>query len=816
MGRRIHLAVVIGATAMVACEDPTGGVATGDAAPTVIDSTPTDGPIPDAFVPVIDAAAAVDAVIDAVIDATPLECTTNADCDDGLFCNGAEVCSVGRCYINPIRPCDDGVACTDDTCDDEVQRCATTANDANCPENHVCDLKIGCFRIVPCEQDSDCDDGLACDGVETCVEGRCAPGRPVECDDAVECTVDVCIDETGDCENIPVHARCVETELCNIDEGCGERPPCERDDDCDDGSFCNGVESCDLETNLCRPGDAPEVADDVACTIDRCSDVRSMVIHQPADARCRDGLFCNGAEVCHVLDGCGPGAPPSPSDDVGCTVDTCVEEGDFFEHEPDHAVCDDGLFCNGAERCHPVENCVAGDAPEINDGIGCTIDSCSEVTGAVQHTVNDGACDDGLFCNGAETCDVVADCQPGEAPDLDDGVDCTTDTCDEGRDRVEHAADDARCADPLFCNGAERCDMVDDCVPGPPLDLDDGVDCTTDTCDEDADQVRHAPDDARCDDALFCNGAETCDARDDCQPGRLPDLDDRVGCTLDTCDEDDDLVVHTAVHGRCDDGLFCTGQELCHALDGCQPGGGVDLDDTVDCTLDRCNEADRRVTHVADHARCDNDAVCDGAEFCDEVRGCLDGQRPGDGTVCAPRPRAICLRGDCEVSVCSDGFIDVEAGEECEDGNLVAGDGCNAVCRREAGEGGDPTRYSGIFGVAPRVVFSCGFAGIALVDVHVQTFGFLRAAGRLEVTTNPGPSPPSMSQRPAPDDGSFDVSVSVRGGCTENYRLHGRFRDAQRDRFDATLEICFVGAQCDFTDCVGCSNFAVEGTRLPD
>jgi hypothetical protein len=73
-----------------------------------------------------------------------------------------------------------------------------------------------------------------------------------------------------------------------------------------------------------------------------------------------------------------------------------------------------------------------------------------------------------------------------------------------------------------------------------------------------------------------------------------------------------------------------------------------------------------------------------------------------------------------------------------------------------------------------------------------------------------------MSQRPAPDDGTFDVSASVRGGCTENYRLHGRFRDAQRDRFDATLEICFVGGQCDFTDCVGCRDFAVEGTRLPD
>ena len=53
---------------------------------------------------------------------------------------------------------------------------------------------------------------------------------------------------------------------------------------------------------------------------------------------------------------------------------------------------------------------------------------------------NDADCDDGVFCNGAETCDAVNDCQAGVAPNCDDGVGCTDDSCNEVTDSCDSVA----------------------------------------------------------------------------------------------------------------------------------------------------------------------------------------------------------------------------------------------------------------------------------------------------------------------------------------------------------------------------------------
>ena len=51
--------------------------------------------------------------------------------------------------------------------------------------------------------------------------------------------------------------------------------------------------------------------------------------------------------------------------------------------------CDDGVFCNGVEGCEPTLGCQPGDAPEVNDGVDCTVDSCDAETDAPFHTPND-------------------------------------------------------------------------------------------------------------------------------------------------------------------------------------------------------------------------------------------------------------------------------------------------------------------------------------------------------------------------------------------------------------------------------------------
>lgn len=102
--------------------------------------------------------------------------------------------------------------------------------------------------------------------------------------------------------------------------------------------------------------------------------------------------------------------------------------------------CDDGLFCNGAETCGPDGECVQGQAPVIDDGVGCTVDACNEATAEVTHIADDSRCDDGLYCNGAEVCDLVSDCGAGTPVACADETICTTDSCDEDLDMCVNEA----------------------------------------------------------------------------------------------------------------------------------------------------------------------------------------------------------------------------------------------------------------------------------------------------------------------------------------------------------------------------------------
>ncbi len=138
--------------------------------------------------------------------------------------------------------------------------------------------------------------------------------------------------------------------------------------------------------------------------------------------------------------------------------------------------CDDGLWCNGAETCDGCY-CQAGTPVVCDDGVGCTDDSCNEGTHGCDYVPNDANCDNGLWCDGTETCDAGLDCQAGTAPDCDDGVGCTDDSCNEGTDQCDNAANDSLCDNGLFCDGAETCDVLLDCQTGTDP-------CFPDPCDE--------------------------------------------------------------------------------------------------------------------------------------------------------------------------------------------------------------------------------------------------------------------------------------------------------------------------------------------
>lgn len=65
---------------------------------------------------------------------------------------------------------------------------------------------------------------------------------------------------------------------------------------------------------------------------------------------------------------------------------------------------------------------------------------------------------------------------------------------------------------------------------------DDGIDCTDDRCGEDGFCV-FEPNDVGCQDGLFCTGREICDPSLGCQPARRAPCDDVDVCTRGICDE---------------------------------------------------------------------------------------------------------------------------------------------------------------------------------------------------------------------------------------------------------------------------------------
>ncbi|MEM7249493.1 MAG: S8 family serine peptidase, partial [Acidobacteriota bacterium] len=150
------------------------------------------------------------------------------------------------------------------------------------------------------------------------------------------------------------------------------------------------------------------------------------------DAECDDGLWCNGDETCNNAGSCDPGTPPACDDGIACTIDSCNEASDSCDNGPDDSLCDDGIFCNGIETCDPAIGCQPGTPPSCDDGVGCTIDSCDGGNDACSNAPDDSACDDGLFCNGTETCDPVLGCQSGSDPCAGQGCDEVTDECLSG------------------------------------------------------------------------------------------------------------------------------------------------------------------------------------------------------------------------------------------------------------------------------------------------------------------------------------------------------------------------------------------------
>jgi len=201
-------------------------------------------------------------------------------------------------------------------------------------------------------------------------------------------------------------------------------------------------------------------------------------------------------------------------------------------------------------------------AAEVCDGAD---NNC--VDGVDEEPFASDDCDDGEWCNGSESC-AGGTCQAGTPQGCEDGVGCTADSCNEATDTCVHTPNDALCDDALWCSGVETCDPALDCQAGTPVDCSDGTACTDDSCNEGTDSCDNVPNDLNCDDTLYCNGVETCDPVLDCQAGSPMDCSDATACTDDSCNEGSDLcenVCNAADHeDPCCDDPACTGAFVCY------------------------------------------------------------------------------------------------------------------------------------------------------------------------------------------------------------------------------------------------------------
>jgi hypothetical protein len=646
-------------------------------------------------------------------------------CPDATVCNGEETCQAGTCRPGLTLDCNDGNACTTDSCGATtgcahapIPGCAACTSASQCGDGNPCTADAcvgGTCTYTPVANGASCNDTNACNGTETCQSGTCRAGTPLACNDGNACTTDTCSPAVG-CVFTANTSPCADDGNVCTNDVCGggscTHPPKANGLACGDGNLCNGTETC--QAGSCAAGSPLACSDDDACTTDSCSPTGGCVFtritgctgcasaaqcndadpctvdtcssgvcgHGPAatGTSCSDGNLCNGLETCQAGT-CRPGTTLNCSDTNPCTTDTCdaasgcrrtnntnpcADEGNRCTDDvcaggscthpakANGASCSDGNACDGAEICQNG-SCQNGLPPVCNDSNPCTNDSCNPTTGCV-------------FTNNTATCG-------------DDGNFCTADVCGGGRCTHPPKAEGATCSDGLYCTIADSC-RSGVCTGGVPNCTAFATACKTAACDETRRACTTAPKPmgTSCADTNACNGEETCRAGS-CMPGRAPNCDDGNPCTTDRCDPAVGCT-HTSVTDgtACGDDKFCNGAETCQA-GACVPPPILPCADTSACTTDDCDEAHNRCSHESIPDCCVEDADCADADACTVAERCEAGQCVSDPLAC-PAPEGPCEQGACDPeSGCT--TLEKPDGSACEDGDpCTRNEECSAgACR---------------------------------------------------------------------------------------------------------------------------------------
>lgn len=257
-----------------------------------------------------------------------------------------------------------------------------------CPDN-------GQFLNLCDNPDLDCDDGNACT-VDSCDPRFGCMSETISCDDSNECTADSCDSATG-CLN--VERPCGDNNECTTDS-CDPASGCVNEDNsarCDDSSVCT-TDSCDPASGCVN--DTISCDDDNECTAESCDAVMGCDSTPVADGTsCNRGLGMCAAGVCEAVS-CTSDAACDDSD--ACTQDSCNMATNECVNVDISDSCDDDNLCT-ADSCDSATGCVNADnSAACDDGEECTAESCDAQTGCSSEPVADGTpCDGGAGdCSG--------------------------------------------------------------------------------------------------------------------------------------------------------------------------------------------------------------------------------------------------------------------------------------------------------------------------------------------------------------------------------------------------------------------------------
>jgi hypothetical protein len=158
--------------------------------------------------------------------------------------------------------CDDGIGCTDDSCDEVNDTCASAANDANCPDDGQF-----CTGTEFCDPVNDCSStGDSCQAGETCDETNDI------CFSCAYYTTRGTCNEDPTCEwsGSPKSGTCQNAVVCVPDETPEVTCTDGIDNDCDGMTDCADTADCGGDP-ACQGGSCDTYTDKTSCQSNGCT-----------------------------------------------------------------------------------------------------------------------------------------------------------------------------------------------------------------------------------------------------------------------------------------------------------------------------------------------------------------------------------------------------------------------------------------------------------------------------------------------------------------------------------------------------------------